>query len=139
MVASGAIITEFNNLTGFIVLCILVFLLIPIWTSFYLLEIDIQGKRYLDATVFMGRKYGQWAAYSEMTEIFIKPQGYSQNFHSRSGAVFQSKFTIYESYLKLDGDHKIFLISDESPGELKERLQPYAKKFGIEIRDITQS
>lgn len=134
-----AIVVKMNNEMGFILLCVIAFVMIPIWTSFYLLEIDPDKKQYLDATVVMGRKFGRPNPYESIEDIFIKPQGYTQNFHSRSGAVFENKSVKFDGYLKFSDGKKIFLISDEEKEDLKKKLKPFAEQLQTTIREVTPS
>lgn len=131
--ASVVIVVKLNSPLGFAVLCLLGFLLIPIWTAFYMLEIDLSKKVYSDVTMVLGKRFGESVGFYDLKEIYLRPQGYSQNYHRRSGAVDTIRYTKFDAYLKID-EKNIFLISDEDESELRERLTPIAQKLGVDIR-----
>lgn len=131
--ASVVIVVKLNSPLGFAILCLIGLLLVPVWTAFYMLEIDLSNRVYSDVTMVLGKRYGKTIRFHELKEIYLKPQKYSQNYHRRSGAVDTVKFMKFDAYIKID-DQNIFLISDEDEAELRKRLAPIAKKLYVDIR-----
>lgn len=127
------IVVKLNSPIGFLILCLLGFLLIPIWTAFYMLEVDLQNKVYRDLTVVLGKRYGGSVSFIELKEIYLKPQQYKQNYHRYTGAVEEIRFKKYDAYVKID-DRNVFLISNEDETKLRTRLKPIAEKLGVSIR-----
>lgn len=131
--ASLVIVVKMNNPIGFAILVLIGFLLIPIWSAFYMLEIDLRNKIYSDVTMVLGRRFGDSNSFHELKEIYLKPQQYKQNYNRYTGAVVEIRTLKYDAYLKVD-ERNIFLLSDEDESNLRKRLNSIAEKLGVSIR-----
>ena len=131
MVAS---IIAVNNIFGFILMFVLSFLLILIWTSFYILEIDVEKKTYRDLTSVFGRTFGKAVDFNEIENVFIKSSIVSQTIHGFGPNSYEKKDYEFDAYLKFTNGEKLFLVSDDDKKELVKRLQTVLKKLGTEIR-----
>jgi len=130
MIAS---IVAVNNILGFIIMFVLSFLLILIWTSFYILEIDVENKTYADLTSVFGRKFGKAVAFDEIENVFIKSSVVSQTIHGFGPNSYEKKNYEFDAYLKFTNGEKLFLVSDEDEKELRKRLKPVLKKLETEL------
>lgn len=129
------ILVKLNTIIGFLIICILAFLLIMAWTSFYLVEIDLDRKEYGDYTVVLGRKYGELKTYPGIVDIFIKKFNTTQNVQNYgTGRMHQFRDVLFQSYLKFTDDVKLELVSDKDENRLIERLEPIVKQMRTTIR-----
>ena len=133
--SSFVIVVKLNTIVGFLIICILAFLLIIAWTSFYLLEIDLDKKEYGDYTIVLGRKMGEKRSYPKIEDVFIKKFNTSQNIvNYGTGRQYQIKDIEFTAYLKFTNDEKIELVSDTKEERLIQRLNPIVKKMQTSIR-----
>lgn len=129
------IVVMMNTIVGFLIMLGLAFLLVMAWTSFYLVEIDVEKKEYGDYTVVLGRKYGELKSYPEIEDVFIKKFNTTQQVQNYgTGRVYQSKDVEFQAYLKFTNDVKLELVSDKQEDRLVERLEPVVKKLRTSIR-----
>ena len=112
-----------NNLAGFILLIVLSSLVILLWTSFHLLEIDPKSKTYGEFTSVLGRKFGRAHSFDGIERIYLDRVEFGS----------QNEMVEYDAYVKFTNGEKLFLVSDEDEKELKKRLKPVIKKLGVEI------
>lgn len=113
-----------NNLTGFILMMVLSSLMILLWTTFYVAEIDIKNQTYGERTSVLGRSFGRLHSYNGIEKVVI------------DRVTFGSKNTMieYDAYVKFTNGEKLFLVSDEDEKELSRRLKPVLKKLGVQIQ-----
>ncbi|MCP4460009.1 MAG: hypothetical protein GY816_18600 [Cytophagales bacterium] len=130
MIAS---IVAINNILGFIITLMLSSLMILMWTSFYVLEVDVEMKTYCDFTAVLGRKFGRVHPFDGIEKVFIKASAISQTIYGYGPNSYEKKTYEYDAYLKFTDGQKLFLASDEDKSELAKRLQPILKKLGTEI------
>lgn len=129
------IVAKFPNIFGFLVLLLLAFLLIMAWTSFYLVEIDMDKKEYGDYTVVLGRKSGGVKPYPGIEDVFIKKFNTTQHVTSYgTGSQHHVKDVSYQAYLKFTNEDRLELVSDKDENRLVERLEPVVKKLRTSIR-----
>ena len=114
-----------NNLKGFILMMVLSSLIILLWTSFYIAEIDIDHQTYGERTSILGRSFGQVISYDGIEKIVIDRVAFVDG--SRGAAVQ------FDAHLKFTNGEKFFLVSDDDEKELIKRLQPILKKLRTEI------
>ena len=134
--AVSVIITaKLNSIVGFIIILVLAFVLIMVWTSLYLVEIDLEKKEYGDYTVVLGRKFGELKSYPEIEDVFIKKFNTSQNVQNYgTGRTYNLRDVEYQAYLKFTDDVKVELVSDKNEDRLIKRLEPIVKKMRTTIR-----
>ena len=128
-------VAKLNNVTGFVLVCAIAFLMIMMWTSFHVLEIDMSTKTYNDHTVVLGRGSGDSGTFSSIEKVFINEVGFTtaSNRYSTGERTVHSGRE-FKAYVKFDTGEKLFLISDEDYNALVERLQPIVKKLNTEIK-----
>jgi len=117
-----------------IVLCIVLSLLIPpLWSSFYILEIDPTTKQILEIQWIVNWKRVEKTDYEAIEKIFINRTLQKQQMTSWGGQVRTSKVREYVSYLKLTSGEKFFLLSSTKPERLLKKLEPVQKKLQCEV------
>lgn len=114
-----------------IVLSLAVF---PVWSAYYLLELDTQNRTVGEHTWIMGRKTGQKTTYKEIEKVFVNSSLAGQLMHGQSGHVYQNKWREYRAFVKFDDGRKIFLISDRDLDVLENRLKPILKKLNCPLQ-----
>lgn len=130
-----ALTVRMNNPLGFLICLVLSLLIIIVWTSFSILEVDLAKRKYVTYNAIMGRAFQKEEhAFERIDCVKIVEANKSQTMHSRGGVGHTCRWKEYEAYLVLDQDKKVFLISDENQTELKERLKPILKKLDTEIK-----
>ena len=112
-----------NSVLGFVLMIIVGCLLILLWTTFRLLEIDITSGTYSKFTSVLAYKFGRTQSYDGIEKIFIDRVFFGP----------RNTMTEYDAYLKFENGERLFLVSDENEKSLIERLQPILKKLGTEI------
>jgi len=124
-----------NNEVGFLISILLAMLLLLVWTSFYMLEIDVLARTYQSYSAIMGRAFFKKVVHFETIRgVAIREASYSQTMYSRAGVGHTRRWKEYEAQLLLDEDKKVVLISDEDREELMERLKTIVSKLGTEIK-----
>jgi len=126
-------IVAINNLIGFILMIALSSLLIMLWTTFYMLEIDIKNQTYLEFTAVLGYKFGTIHSFDGIEKIFIDAEVYSQKIYGYGPNAHEMKSYEFKAYLRFSNGEKLFLVSDEDEKELIERLQSTVRKLKTQI------
>ena len=128
------VIVFLNSIYGFLLALVLAFLMILLWTSFHIVEIDLERKMYHDLTVVLGRKTGETKAFDSIEKVFINRVKFQQasNHYSTGARRIHHGFE-YKAFVKFAHGETLFLVSDKDEKELIERLQPVLKKLGTEI------
>lgn len=117
-----------------IAISVLVSLLVPmLWSSYYLLEIDPGKKTYSEISWIAGYKTGKTHSYRAIEKIFINNTRVSQRITTYSGQAHTVRSREYRAYLKFSDDKKLFLLSDDNPEKLKEKLAPVVQKLKVTI------
>jgi len=136
LVVGGIVVlnTYLNNEVGFLLSILLAMLLLLVWTSFFVLEIDVSARTYQSYNAIMGRAFfKKIVRFEAIRGVAIREASYSQTMYSRAGVGHTRRWKEYEAQLLLDEDKKVVLISDEDREELLERLKPIVKKLGTEV------
>jgi hypothetical protein len=129
------LISRVNNELGFILCLVLSFGIFPVWTSFFMLEIDMKNNCYRDYYTIMGRSFGVklgvfhaiHGAKILESKTIQTTYGMGASGHTRHGRE-------YSAYLLINENEKVFLISDEDKEDLLERLSPILKKLKTELK-----
>jgi hypothetical protein len=123
-----------TNEVGFMLSILFAMLLLLVWTSFYMLEVDVSAKTYQTYNAILGRAFfREEVRFEKIRGVVIKEANYSQTMYSRSGIGHTWRWKEFEAQLLLDEDKKVILISDEDRQALLERLNPILKKLRAEI------
>ncbi len=136
MVVGGivAMTVYVNNEVGFLISILLAMLLLLVWTSFYMLEVDVSARTYQSCSAILGRPFfREVVRFDKIRGVAIREANYSQTMFSRSGIGHTRRWKEYEAQLLLDESKMVVLISDEDRAELLVRLKPIVKKLGTEI------
>lgn len=105
-----------------------------VWTSVYILEIDMERQTYCDFTFVFGYKFGSAHSFDSVEEIFINSTRSSQIIYGFGANSYTRRNHDFDAYLKFSNGKKIFLTSDTNEKELVRRLQPIARKLGTQIK-----
>lgn len=131
--AMGYIFLEWNNVMGFFVVLFMAVLLIATWTSFFILEIEKDGK-FTEYIMSLGNKWGKKTQNGgAFSHVFINSSGYSQTQYGYGVNAYKKEGREYRAYLKFANGQKLFLISDENLPALEEKIQPLVKKLKVEV------
>lgn len=106
----------------------------PVWSAYYLLEIDTENRTVGDHTWVMGRKLGKQTSYEGIEKVFINSAMMAQSVNGHGGSGYQSRWREYQAFVKFDDGRKVFLISDRDLNLLQDRLQPMLKKLGCPLQ-----
>lgn len=118
-----AMVVEERSELGFALLILQSFLLMILWTSFRILEIDVRVKNYTTYVAVMARPFGrQTTDFHQIKAIRIDKN------HSKSS---KSNFM---AWLDFDSENSIPLVSDETEAELREKLEGIAQKLSVPIK-----
>ncbi len=122
-----------NNILGFIIVLALSSLMILMWTSFYILEIDMKSHTYFDFTSVIGFKFGERKSFDGIEKAFINKTSYTQQLHGYGPNSYNKKSHVAKAYVKFLNGEKLFLVSDEDEKELIDRIQPILKKLDTRL------
>ncbi len=144
----GALIILFG-IPGFYALQIPWALRIPLWAisiavgMFLLfgsqrLEIDRERKRYRSLISVLNLfNSGTWRSYPQVENLFIKRSKESQTM--ALGPIQRSYSSmVYDVYLKITSDEKIFLGSGKSKQKLMQKIAPLKTYLDVELIDYSK-
>ena len=106
-----------------------------ILTGYRGIEFDRSKKVYKEYNSFLFMKFGNWIQYDSVEKIFINSSVVSQKIYTRvtEGTTFRN--VVYNAYLKVGDEVKLYLMSKKDKNVLYEKLTKLSDFFQIEIVD----
>ena len=123
-----------NNEVGFILCLILALIIFPVWTSFFMLEIDTKNRSFKDYYAIMGRPFGlRTGILDAIRGVEVVQSNIAQTTYGMGSSGYTRHSREYSAYLLINENDKVFLISDENKEDLLERLRPLLKKLNTDL------
>jgi hypothetical protein len=97
---------------------------LPLWNSFFILEIDNLRRRYKKGIWIAGWTFGKWVKYNKIVDIKIRKKS-TKKYSLREGKSFKA-------ILILDDETQVYLLGDSSQEVLSERMEEVSRRLGIE-------
>jgi hypothetical protein len=129
-----ALVSRYNNEIGFLICLSLAFIIFPLWTSYFMCEIDLTTKTYKDYYMIMGRQVGvKEGSFQTIQGVKILEAKTVQTTYGMGASGYTRHGREYSAYLLINENEKVFLISDENKEDLLFRLQPLLKKLDTSL------
>ncbi|MBV6645941.1 MAG: hypothetical protein KI790_10850 [Cyclobacteriaceae bacterium] len=109
-----------------------------IWSTRYILEIDVEKKLIHDTTWILGKKLGKPDSYERLNKIFVNKVNTSQRMTSYGGNVHTARDTSYTAFLLYDEHKKVELQTSKDKENLMSKVKAVADKLALTIQDNTQ-